>query len=109
LTILILFLTNQASSTVLMQEAYTKQIVLLIDSAKPDTHIFLNMQEAIDEVRANWGEEHINDIIKRNGNVIKVQLSEGSSYEYSFFNGIEIKNIQYLKQENGDEGFLFAF
>jgi len=109
--ILIVFLVNSANSVVLMQEIYAKQIVLLINSAEPNSFVFLNMQDAIDEVRENWGEEHIEDIISVKRNVIKVQLTEKSSYEYSFFNDIEIKNknIKYIKKGGKDEGFLFSF
>ena len=43
ITILILFLLRQGQGAVLLEQSYAKQIALLIDSAKPEMTIILDM------------------------------------------------------------------
>ena len=103
LTILILFVINRGSGTLALEESYAKQIALLVDSSKPYSVFYLDMEDAIEIAKDKWGEEHIDDIVRRSGNKIIVQLSEDSLYEYSFFNDV---NVQINKGEN--PGFYFT-
>jgi len=45
LVILILFLLKQGSGAIILEDAYSKNIALLIDSAKPTMTIHLNLQD----------------------------------------------------------------
>jgi len=88
--ILMLFLFSKTGETSVLEEKYTKQIALLIDSAEPGMTIDLNMEDAIKAA----GEENfpVNEIVRVNGNVVTVRLKEDSEgYSYSFFNDIDVR------------------
>ena len=88
--ILMLFLFSKTGETSVLEEKYTKQIALLIDSAEPGMTIDLNMEDAIKAA----GEENfpVNEIVRVNGNVVTVRLNEDSEgYSYSFFNDIDVR------------------
>ncbi len=85
-----LFLFSKTGETSVLEEKYTKQIALLIDSAEPGMTIDLNMEDAIKAA----GEENfpVNEIVRVNGNVVTVRLKEDSEgYSYSFFNDIDVR------------------
>lgn len=90
LSILILFLLKQGSSAVLMEETYSKQIALLIDSAKPGMLMQLNMEKAIDIAQEKG--YPIENIVSINGQYVTVKLSEKGGQEYHFFNKIRVGN-----------------
>ena len=48
LTILILFLIKQGSGAVLLEDSYSKEIALMVDSAKPGTIITVNLEKIKD-------------------------------------------------------------
>tara|TARA_Y100000034_G_scaffold61436_1_gene74613 strand:+ start:939 stop:1334 length:396 start_codon:yes stop_codon:yes gene_type:complete len=87
LTILILFIYSKIGSEALLEEKYSKQIALLIDSAKPGMIIHLNMEDAIKEAEENNFNEKI---VRVEGNVITVKLREKGENSYSFFNNVEV-------------------
>ena len=81
-SILIFFLFKQGSGAVLLEQTYSKQIALMIDSAKPSMEIKLNMEKA--QKVAEENELDFNEVVSITGNVVKVKLSQKGSYEYSF-------------------------
>ncbi|VVB83244.1 Uncharacterised protein [uncultured archaeon] len=87
LMILILFLYRQGTGAVVLEQSYAKNIALLIDSAKPVTEMKLNMEEAFALAEKNGVKPE--DIVKINGNVITVRLSDKGGYQYSFFNDVD--------------------
>jgi len=90
LAILILFLLKQGQGAVLLEQSYAKQIVLLIDSAKPGMIIILDMSKAKDLAEKNGLE--FKDIVTKTDNIITVKLSEKGGYSYSFFNDVDVGN-----------------
>ena len=88
LTILILFLLKQGGGAIILEQAYAKQIALLIDSAKPGAEIYLNMEKGKKVAEKNSVE--FKDVVKINNNIVMVKLSEEGGYEYSFFNDVEL-------------------
>jgi len=104
LTILILFLFSKMGSAAVLEEKYAKQIALIIDSSKPLSKISLNMEDAIEKAKDEWGENKITSVISKHGeivtitgNTVTVKLSEKSGYSYSFFN--DVKPSTYLKND----------
>ena len=86
LSILIIFLFSKVGGAAILEEKYSKQIALMIDSAEPEMEIHLNMEDAIEKaVDEGWEE----NIIQINGNVVLVKLREKGGYEYSFFNDVD--------------------
>jgi hypothetical protein len=88
ITILVLFLFRQGNGAIVLEQSYAKNIALLIDSAKPVTEMKLNMEDAMDLAEKNGVSR--NEIVKINGNVVRVKLSQKGGYEYSFFNSVDV-------------------
>ena len=100
LTILILFIYSKTGSEALLEEKYSKQIALMIDSAKPGMIIHLNMEDAIEKAeKNNWG---IKKIVSVSGNTITVQLREKGGNSYSFFNDVDV-SVFHDDQKNTEE------
>ena len=89
LSILIGFIILKAGAFSLSEEKYTKEIVLLIDSAKSQTTILLNMERAFEEADKN-GFKRENIVKKVGTNSIRVQLREKGGYTYSYFNNLDV-------------------
>ena len=88
LTILILFIFSKTGSEALLEEKYSKQIALLIDSAKPGMIIQLNMEDALEKAdKNNWERKKIVFI---EGNEVTVKLREKGENSYSFFNDVDV-------------------
>ena len=90
LTILILFIFSKSGSEANLEEKYSKQIALIIDSAKPGMEIHLNMEDEIKKTKENLGEDRIDEIVSISGNTVTVKLREKGGYSYSFFNDVSV-------------------
>ena len=88
LMILILFLARQGEGAVLLEQTYAKQIALLIDSAKPGMVMVIDMEKGKKVAEKNSVD--FGEIVKVNGNVVTVRLSEKGGYSYSFFNDVGV-------------------
>ena len=102
LTILILFIYSKSGSEALLEEKYSKQIALIIDSAKPQTEIHLNMKDAIEKAKNKWGEDKIGKIVSISGNIVTVKLREKGENSYSFFNDVDV-SVYHDNQKNIEE------
>src|SRR3989344_8103555 len=92
LMILVLFLFSKMGNASVLEEKYAKQIAMIIDSAKPEMEIYLDMNDAIKNAEKNSVDG--NDIISVRDNVVTVKLQENSKgYSYSFFNNVEVSRI----------------
>ena len=92
LMILVLFLFSKMGNASVLEEKYAKQIAMIIDSAKPEMEIYLDMDDAIKNAEKNSVDG--NDIISVRDNVVTVKLQENSKgYSYSFFNNVEVSRI----------------
>lgn len=87
LTLLILFLLRQGEGAVVLEQAYAKEVALLIDSAKPGTTMLLNIEKG--KKLAEKNNVAVEDMIKIDGNNVIVKLSEKGGYSYSFFNNVD--------------------
>jgi hypothetical protein len=88
LSLLILFIFRQGAGINTLEQSYSKQIALLIDSAKPGMKITLDMEDAKNS-GGDWFKKNYPKSVRVNGNIVTVQLSEKSGYEYSFFNDVK--------------------
>jgi hypothetical protein len=87
LTILILFLARQGNGAVVLEQSYAKNIALLIDAGKPVMEIKINMEDAINLAEKNGLKRE--EIVKINGNIVTVKLSDKGGYSYSFFKNVD--------------------
>lgn len=103
LTILTLFLFSKMGDGAILEEKYAKQIVLLIDSAKPGMIIALTMEDVFEKTeKENFD---FSKVVSIQDNIIKVKLRDGVGYSYSFFNNIEIKNVY---QDENEKKYVFV-
>ncbi len=86
LSVILVFVIIKVNGVFILEEKYSKEIALLIDGAKPEMRINLNMENAIKKAK----KEGISPekIVQITGNIVTVKLSEKSGYTYSFFNNI---------------------
>ncbi|MBI2044059.1 hypothetical protein HYT24_01720 [Candidatus Pacearchaeota archaeon] len=103
LTILMLFVLSKTGNEAFYEEKYSKQIALMIDSAKPGMIIHLNMEDAMNLASKN--KVPIENVVSINGNLVTVKLSDKSSQSYSFFNDVSV-SAPYLNSEH--TGYVFV-
>ncbi|MEI7718584.1 MAG: hypothetical protein WCI72_01855 [archaeon] len=89
MAVFFLFVKNNLSGALVEEEVYAKKIALLIDSAQPNTTIFLEVSE-LNKIAMKSGEtkEYYRDIVKlnRQNHSVDVSLRLGSKkYSYSYF------------------------
>ena len=90
-----LFVFSKAGGEAVLEEKYSKQIALIVDSAKPGMQIFLDMEDAIKKAEGNG----INgEIVFIEGNLVTVKLRDKGQYSYSFFNDVDA--TVYIDREN---------
>lgn len=88
LMILVLFLIRQGQGAIVLEQAYAKHIALVIDSAKPVMLIKLNMEKGKKLAEENGLD--FDDVVRIDGNLVTVKLSEKGGYTYSFFNDVDV-------------------
>jgi hypothetical protein len=96
LAILVLFLIEQGSGAIVLEQAYSKQIAMLVDSAKPVMLIKMDMEKG--EGIAEKNGIDFNDIVKIDGNIVRVKLSKDGGYSYAFFNDVDVSS--YADRDN---------
>ena len=107
ISILILFLFKQSSGAALLEQTYSKQIALMIDSAKPAMEIKLNLEKA--QKIAEENKIDFKEAVSITGNVVNVKLSQKTGYEYSFFNNVETKAFPETNSKNEYTGiYIFT-
>lgn len=85
---LLIFVFRTSGGAVVYEQAYAKQIALLIDSSRPVMEIKLNMEDGMKLAEKN--NIDFGDIVKIENNAVIVKLSESGGYSYSFFNDVNI-------------------
>jgi len=107
ISILIFFLFKQSSGAALLEQTYSKQIALMIDSAKPAMEIKLNMEKA--QKIAEKNKIDFKDTVSITGNVVNIKLSQKGWYEYSFFNDLEARAFPETNEKNEYTGiYIFT-
>ncbi len=100
--ILLGFVFNSSNGVLVYEQAYAKQIALIIDSAKPGMNISLNMEEAVEKAK---DEKWKGKIVSIKDNIVTVKLGEGGGYSYQFFNDVDFDVLYYYGDSN-DDGFF---
>lgn len=98
LIILGVFLFSKMGNVAVLEEKYSKQIAMIINSAEPQMEIVLNMKTAFDEAENGWKR---NNTVMINGNVVSVKLREKGGSSYSFFTDADVR--AYINGQNSDE------
>lgn len=93
-----IFLTSSASGALVYEKAYSKQIALLLDNARPNTQIEFDFTEGIEFVEKNYGkklsDEEKKDLVNIKNNEVFVSLGK-MSYSTFFFTNYDVEYYFY--------------
>lgn len=106
LAVLVLFLIKQGSGVIVLEQTYSKQIAILVDSATPVMIIKMDMEKG-KKLAENNGID-FNEIVKISGNTVRVKLSERGGYTYSFFNDVRVSS-EAVRDEKGEYTGIYVF
>jgi hypothetical protein len=98
LSVLILFLLKQSSGAIVLEQIYSKEIAMIADSAKPVMMIKIDMSKGMEIAEKNGID--FNDVVKVDGNIVKVKLSERGGYSYAFFNAVQVGHYPDINDKN---------
>jgi len=97
--VLITFVFQSASGKLVYEQAYVKQIALLIDEARPDTAIFIDFGNMVKIAEKNGiAKESIVKVDNKKSEV-SVRLGASAGYSYSFFTLADIESE--IKSDGG--------
>ena len=89
-SILLLFVFKSSTAAGIYEQAYAKQIALIIDEAKPGMSIFLNLEKGVEIAEKNKRPK--DKIISIENNEVIVRLSNNGGYSYKYFSDYEISS-----------------
>jgi len=105
LSVLVLFLVNQGSGAIVLEQTYAKQIAMLVDSAQPVMLIKIDMAKGKKLAEKNGID--FNNVVSISGNIVTVKLSEGKGYTYAFFNDVDVSAYA-DEDDKGDDTGLYV-
>ena len=92
---LMFFVWKSASGAGVYEQTYAKQIALMIDGAKPEMTLYLDMSDGITIAQKKASKENIKNIViidQKNNRVIVDLSGKGKGYSFQYFSGYEIKS-----------------
>lgn len=82
-------ITRAGSQATLFEQAYAKQIALMIDKAEPGIEIEMDIYDMNDIARKNrFSGNYVS--INNEENKVNVKLVEGKGYDYYYFNDVDV-------------------
>lgn len=87
--VLLGFVVNASTGAIVYEQAYAKQVALLIDEAKPDMQILVDFEEGIKVAKKN---ERGSDLIgvDNKTNQVWVNLGSKGGYSYKYFSDYDV-------------------
>ena len=90
IAVLMTFVSSASDGTGVYEQSYSKQIALLIDQAKADTNIIVNMEKAVEIAnKKSWQRDKIVQIDEL-GKQIIVRLAPNGGYVMHYFSGYNV-------------------
>lgn len=87
-SLLIIFVNQSASGTLLHEQAYAKQIALALDYAKPGMIISFDFKDGFELAEKN----HLVGIpVKIQNNKVFVRLGSGNGYSFQYFSDYDVE------------------
>ena len=90
-TLLIVYVYRAGTGAAVYEQAYAKQIVLVVDEAKPGTTILIDMGAGIEIAEKNGIEKESIVRIVEDRNEIIVKLADNGGYSYKYFNDYDVR------------------
>lgn len=85
------FAYNSGTQSFIYEQAYAKQIALLIDNSRPDMVIMVNIDELIPVALEKNKDINQVFIVDEKTNEIKVNLNQKGGYSYKYFSDVSVK------------------
>ena len=88
--IMVMFVKDAGFRIFVYEEAYAKQIALLIDNSRPDMVVLIDVEKGL--IRALENGVDRNEIFKldKENNRVEVGLGKGASYSYQYFSDYDV-------------------
>lgn len=106
LSILILFLFKQGSGTLVLEQVYSKEIAMFMDSSISGMEIKFDMEKGKKLAERNGVD--FGSSVTITGNFVNVKLGEGKGYTYAFFNDV-IASANAEKDNRGEYTGMYVF
>ncbi len=106
LSILILFLLKQGSGTLVLEQVYSKEIAMFVDSSISGMEVKLDMEKG-KKLTEKSGVDFGNAVIIT-GNFVTVKFGEGKGYTYAFFNDVVV-SANAEKDNMGEYTGMYVF
>ncbi len=93
LAMMFYWVSSKGKGAVLLEQAYAKNIALLIDASQPKMEMKLNMEKAFDlakKEKLDFDKKEFDQMVTINDNAVTVKLSKNGGYTYYFFNDITL-------------------
>ncbi len=106
LSLLVLFLLKQGEGAIILEESYSKQIAMVINSATPGMVIQIDLEKG-KKIAESKGLD-FGEVVKINRNVVRVKLTKEGGYSYSFFNKVRV-SPKAIKDSKGEYTGMYLF
>ena len=89
-SVLIVFVGGSVNGRPVYEQAYAKEIAFIIDEAKPDMEIFLNMGESLEEFEKDKPLDAVSLDKDKNKVIVNFGSSGGKSFQYFTNSNLEL-------------------
>lgn len=102
---LIFFVARASTGAYVNEQYYSKQIGLLIDSAKPGSLISLDVTDAYNLAKKN--KVSTENMVKFEGNNVIVSLSNSRKYSFQYFSDVSIEKSYRIENKDARDEKVF--
>jgi hypothetical protein len=88
--VMFIFVWRAGSNVTIQEQVYAKEIALIIDKARPGTEIELDINNLYEIAKKQNFDKGQVVKISSESNVVRVTLTYGGGYEYSFFSDADV-------------------
>lgn len=85
------FVSRASSGDSFYEQRYAKKIALMIDEAKPNTHIELDISKLMEKADKN---NYKDNIVTIENNKVIVRLRQGKGYNFIYFSDVKIDKLE---------------
>ncbi len=89
-SILLLFVHTSSTGALIYEQAYAKQIGLMIDRTKPNSDITINFKEGIEVAEKNNQQKE--NLVSFKENKVIVKLSSSRGYSFAYFSDYDVSS-----------------
>ena len=95
-SVMFVFINYAGSRALIYEQSYAKQVALIIDNAKPDMAILLDVSEGLEVARKS--EKDLSKAFVLKDGKVFVDLGRGGGYSYEYFTNYDV-NLKLVGEE----------